>query len=793
MKLPNRRLVTTTTQNVLPQNTADPATIDCLAALEYLHEPGIAAVLGERYEQNLIYTHTGSTVVAMNPFTTIEGMYSQATKERVMAAESLASEPHVYGLMETAFRNICQDGAKDQIFLVSGESGSGKTETTKIAMEYLCKSITTNRLQQDIQASNPIMEAFGNAATIRNHNSSRFGKFVKMQFDQGRELVGAHIEPYLLEKVRVTGPSACERNYNIFYQFLSGLDEPERRRAGVGVGETWRCMGGTEPTPKDAEAWKETKQALVAYGFDPAQLAELERLLLGILRLSNVEFEADDDGNARVTGVEALQRVADSLMVDVSAVRDALTYRTMRLRGEVLKRGMTPPGAEALRDTLQMDMYEALFHLIIERINQHICSPSSAHVIGILDIFGFETMRVNGFEQLCINYANERLQKLLNTHTFDRQAEEYEREGIELPAVEYDDNQPIIDVIGGKPRGILHLLSDECRMPGGSIRGMMNKFGKAHRSSTIATLVGHPEDNKLSIDHYAGTVEYDTSLFFERNMKRSNESLLTLMRLSSLIISDDLAKHMVARSDSSTVGGVFIDQLSSLVAMISESDQHFIRCIKPNEQQTPKTVSMTKLVEQLRAGGVVAAVKVARAGFPIRMAHIQFMKRYRMLCWGVPPNIEMVVGKLSCDVRVGRTKVFLTEKEYRPLESRRSERMRAAALVIQSVVRMLRYRRWYASQQVAVAEGEREEEREEVAMTLGGETARLHASVILQDMFRLEPIDRTALRIRPRAEKPKPRRFRLKNISRYRVEIGVLLASNATSIGAGLLIALIAL
>lgn len=707
-----------------------------LTNLTHLHEPAVVYCLRSRYAMNEIYTSTGPILLALNPFKEVRGVYSDelmkqycdrgqgvASANRKKSLEKLP--PHVYAVADNAYRAMMRalddhrgdvngdlSGIVDQSILVSGESGAGKTVTTKIIMKYLAalskrsgakknekkkplKSIWTGvpqnfaspsddgtnvaspntirgrNIEQQVLESNPILESFGNARTIRNDNSSRFGKFIELKFTSTGRLVGASIDSYLLEKVRLIKQADGERNYHIFYELLAGANGSERKELLLGrlnppdfamtasASDTYKRRDNV----RDDSTFESLRKAMVTMGFDMSQQSDILQIVSALLHLSNITFDEDSSGcklNGRNFSLEPALKL---LGVSDKALEQALCCVNIEAGGErVVKRLFHNQSIKA-KEALIKSTYGALFSYLVKRINNCINGGISesedgnegkklqpAAFIGVLDIFGFESFEKNSFEQLCINYCNESLQQQFNRFVFKLEQAEYEREGIQWNFISFPDNQNVLDFIDKKRSGILSILDEQSFLTqctdssfaqlvyqkcGGGRSGQTNPFSASSRQMA---------NGKFSIHHYAGPVEYDTNGFLEKNKDElpkeiddllhssNNEFLRSLTNeMSNAESEEDKPSFSKSSLKRITVGGQFSAQLQLLRKRIDATSPHYIRCLKPNDKLEPDNFDSAIIADQLRCAGILEAVRVSRVGYPQRYLHSRFVQRYQCL------------------------------------------------------------------------------------------------------------------------------------------------------------------
>jgi len=773
---------------------------DDLINLIHLHEPALVYCLKKRFEMDKIYTFTGPILLALNPFKNCREMYSEKIMslywrrgEMSSLTEGMSSSsgeektshdidnlenlpPHVFASADVAFRNmmkcISQGGGKsakggsgelkDQSILVSGESGAGKTVTTKLIMEYISKlskkkGPTTSgekkveqnsQIEDKVRKANPVLESFGNARTIRNDNSSRFGKFIELQFKKTGSLIGACIETYLLEKVRLVHQSPGERNYHIFYELLAGASNEERDKYFLGgsVIEDYQLtsMSGTfdrRDGVEDYETYDELGKAMVTMGFSNSERNDIKGVTAALLHASNLNIVAiSDDKSGIDRNCASLEAVINLLGFKADALESALCSFSIKAGRETHIRSLPKNKAEKCLEGLIKATYSAMFLLIVKKINSAITATPAqsgqrggrsrdtgvAGFIGVLDIFGFESFEKNSFEQLCINYCNEALQQQFNLFVFKNEQEEYKREGIKWSFIKFPDNQDVLDLIDKKGCGVLAILDDQCKAPRTTDKTFAAELYKKCTSHTRFQAdflqVGALH---FGVNHYAGTVDYDTKGFVQKNKDDLPREASDLLMSSSSAFVRELANIVSGGSartakQKQTVGSQFTLQLKELRKRIDLTSPHYVRCLKPNAELVPDCYDSSMIVDQLRCAGVLEAVRVSRVGFPQRYAHSLFVLRYRTLAlkelqvasrkgarnlcsvlvktiaeqvWAMEhpqyteSRKEPVDGSMV-GIQMGKTKVFLRSRAFQQLESLRNAKMIDAAILVQSRMRV---------------------------------------------------------------------------------------------------------
>ncbi|XP_049664330.1 unconventional myosin-Vb-like [Accipiter gentilis] len=704
---------------------------DDLVALSYLHEPAVLHSLRRRFlEANAIYTYCGVILVAINPYKPLP-IYEEEVIYAYSGHEIGDMDPHIFALAEEAYKQMVRFG-KNQSLIISGESGAGKTASAKYAMRYFTTvggCLCDSSMEEKVLASSPVMEAFGNARTSRNDNSSRFGKYIEICFSQAR-VTGATIKTYLLEKSRVTFHAKAERNYHIFYQLCASATLPELQGLGLRGAESFHytCQGQctAAQNTNDVADLDSTRHAFSLLGVPEANQLELFSILAAILHLGNIVFRGRDrrgDGCFVEPADKALGLFCTLLGVEASQVMRWLCHRKLVTAGETYLKPLSRQQALDSRDALAKHMYGQVFRWMVSRVNRALRSPEGHHTsIGILDIYGFEMFELNSFEQFCINYANEKLQQLFNLHVFKLEQEEYVTEEIPWVFVDFCDNQPCIELIEGR-LGILDLLNEECKMPQGSDGSWAQKLYQTHLSSSHFQKPKRPTD-AFVVCHFAGKVEYQCDGFVEKNRDAVPEELVGLLRASKSALLAELfleegdgpmslqsrrsggprmAGHPSRRSlpnsqkSKKSISSQFKASLKRLMEMLGSTTSHYIRCIKPNDGKQPFVFDSRRAVEQLRACGVLETIRISASGYPSRWTYQEFLERYRALV-----SREELMGtdeKQICSLALerllqdpskyqcGKSKVFFRAGQVAYLEELRYRRLRSACVLLQRHLR----------------------------------------------------------------------------------------------------------
>ncbi|KAL1559627.1 Myosin-6 [Salvia divinorum] len=697
--------------SVYPKDADAPSCgVDDMTKLAYLHEPGVLQNLKSRYDINEIYTYTGSILIAVNPFQKLPHLYDGHMMEQYKGAAFGELSPHPFAVADAAYRLMMNDG-KSQAILVSGESGAGKTESTKLLMRYLAymggRSAGERRsVEQQVLESNPVLEAFGNAKTVRNNNSSRFGKFVELQFDQKGRISGAAVRTYLLERSRVCQLSDPERNYHCFYMLCAAPQE-EVQKYKLGNPRTFHYLNQTNcyelDGVDDAKEYIATRKAMDTVGISVQEQDAIFRVIAAILHLGNIEFAKGKEIDSSMPKDEKswfhLRTVAELFMCDAKALEDSLCKKVITTRDESIITDVDPKAAASRRDALAKVVYSRLFDWLVENINNSIGQDSnSKYLIGVLDIYGFESFKTNSFEQFCINLTNEKLQQHFNQHVFKMEQEEYTREEINWSYIEFIDNQDILDMIEKKRGGIIALLDQACMLPRSThetfAESLYREF-KNHKRFSKPKLAR----SDFTICHYAGDVTYQTELFLDKNKDYvigEHQALLNASECSFVSglfpVSDEESSK---QSKFSSIGSRFKQQLHSLLETLSSTEPHYIRCVKPNNLLKPAIFENHNVLQQLRCGGVMEAIRISCAGYPTKRPFYEFIDRFGILAPEVLNGstdevavCKKLLGKVGLEgYQIGKTKVFLRAGQMAELDARRTEVLGRSASIIQRKVR----------------------------------------------------------------------------------------------------------
>ena len=657
-------------------NGEDITLVDDLVMLDELNQAEIIFNLRERYSNNLIYTWVGaskSVLVSVNPFKRLPIYTPQIMDLYARPRPHMPMGPHVFAVANTALRSM-QLNELNQAILISGESGAGKTECTKQCLAFLADVCSSGQgaepvdgdghsttIEQRILMANPVLEAYGNAKTLRNNNSSRFGKWIEIHFSKnGRAISGARIDNYLLEKSRLIGQSKGERNYHIFYQ-LCKSDTYGRHKYSLAPPAMYKYLNQSGCVDADGiddrEEFEELLTAMNSLRFDDGEIDWIFQTTCGVLHLGNATFKginvvSKDGGQtsgSMHTNEEDVKLAAKFLGVPGEDLMFSMVHRSIRVRGEKSVIPLGPAAAKAATDALAKDVYGRLFDWLVQRINLSIdvdgrasaTATATRNFVGVLDIFGFEIFEINSFEQLCINFANEKLQQHFNRHTFKEEEDVYISEGVPYTKVKFIDNQPVLDLIEGKGRGILQMLDEEINMPKGTDLTFINKIERLHNNVHAAFKVekvkAKSEMTNFTVVHYAGAVKYEADGFCEKNRDKLFPGMVEMLSKSSMESMSTLyaegasLKRTGGRGTTKSMGGKFRRQLISLMKVLDTCSPQYIRCIKPNHEKRGNKFVNQMCLDQLKFSGVFEAVEIRKTGYPFRYTQQAFANRFRSL------------------------------------------------------------------------------------------------------------------------------------------------------------------
>ncbi|XP_052521213.1 unconventional myosin-Ia isoform X1 [Tympanuchus pallidicinctus] len=712
----------------------DAAAVGDLVMLDPLSEEALLRTLQERFSREEIYTYIGEVVISVNPYKPLP-IYTPEKVEEYHDCNFFAVKPHIYAIADDAYCSL-RDRDQDQCILITGESGAGKTEASKLVMSYVAavssKGEEVDRVKEQLLQSNPVLEAFGNAKTIRNDNSSRFGKYMDVEFDFKGDPLGGVISNYLLEKSRIVRHVKGERNFHIFYQLLAGgsaqLLQKLKLRPDCSHYGYLNREKSVLPGMDDAANFRAMQDAMAIIGFTPAEVTALLEVTAVVLKLGNVElsscFQASGMEASSITEPQEVQEISQLVGLDPSTLEQALCSRTVKVRDESVLTALSVSQGYYCRDALAKNIYSRLFDWLVNRINTSIRVKSGKQrkVMGVLDIYGFEIFQDNGFEQFIINYCNEKLQQIFILMTLKEEQEEYVREGIQWTPVEFFDNSIICDLIENSKVGILAMLDEECLRPGtvneDTFITKLNQIFASHkRYESKETLnAKHVTDISLPlrcfrIHHYAGKVTYNVTGFIEKN----NDLLFRDLSQAMWAAQHTLLRSLFPEGDPQrpslklppTTGSQFKASVATLMKNLYTKNPNYIRCIKPNDTKTAMLFTPDLVLAQVRYLGLMENVRVRRAGYAFRQLYQPFLKRYKMLSSRTWPHwmgndregTEVLLAELQFppeELAYGHTKIFIRSPQTLfDLEKRRQQRVAELATLIQAMFRGWRCRKQY--------------------------------------------------------------------------------------------------
>ncbi|XP_060255485.1 unconventional myosin-VIIa isoform X6 [Ovis aries] len=703
-------------RHIKPMHPTSVHGVEDMIRLGDLNEAGILRNLLIRYRDHLIYTYTGSILVAVNPYQLLS-IYSPEHIRQYTNKKIGEMPPHIFAIADNCYFNMKRN-SRDQCCIISGESGAGKTESTKLILQFLAAiSGQHSWIEQQVLEATPILEAFGNAKTIRNDNSSRFGKYIDIHFNKRGAIEGARIEQYLLEKSRVCRQAPDERNYHVFYCMLEGMNEEQKKKLGLGQATDYNylAMGNcvTCEGREDSQEYANIRSAMKVLMFTDTENWEISKLLAAILHLGNLQYEDRTFENLDACEVlfsPSLATAASLLEVNPPDLMNCLTSRTLITRGETVSTPLSKEQALDVRDAFVKGIYGRLFVWIVDKINAAIYKPPSQEVknsrrsIGLLDIFGFENFAVNSFEQLCINFANEHLQQFFVRHVFKLEQEEYDLESIDWLHIEFTDNQDALDMIANKPMNIISLIDEESKFPKGTDTTMLHKLNSQHKLNSNYIPPKNNHETQFGINHFAGIVYYESQGFLEKNRDTLHGDIIQLVHSSrnkfiKQIFQADVAMGAETRKRSPTLSSQFKRSLELLMRTLGACQPFFVRCIKPNEFKKPMLFDRHLCVRQLRYSGMMETIRIRRAGYPIRYSFVEFVERYRVLLPGVKPAYKQDDLRGTCqrmaeavlgthdDWQMGKTKIFLKDHHDMLLEVERDKAITDRVILLQKVIR----------------------------------------------------------------------------------------------------------
>ncbi|XP_073414096.1 myosin-9 [Dendrobates tinctorius] len=743
----NGKKVKVNKDDVQKMNPPKFSKVEDMAELTCLNEASVLHNLKERYYSGLIYTYSGLFCVVINPYKNLP-IYSEEIVDMYKGKKRHEMPPHIYAITDTAYRSMMQD-REDQSILCTGESGAGKTENTKKVIQYLAYVASSHKskkdqgeLERQLLQANPILEAFGNAKTVKNDNSSRFGKFIRINFDVNGYIVGANIETYLLEKSRAIRQAKDERTFHIFYYLLSGAGEHLKTELLLEAYNKYRFLSNghvTIPGQQDKDLFQETLEAMRIMGIPDDEQIGLLKVVSGVLQLGNIAFKKErNTDQASMPDNTAAQKVCHLLGINVNDFTRGILTPRIKVGRDYVQKAQTKEQADFAIEALAKATYERMFRWLVMRVNKALdkTKRQGASFIGILDIAGFEIFELNSFEQLCINYTNEKLQQLFNHTMFILEQEEYQREGIEWNFIDFGlDLQPCIDLIErpAGPPGILALLDEECWFPKATDKSFVEKVVQEQGTHSKFQKPKQLKDKAdFCIMHYAGKVDYKADEWLMKNMDPLNDNIATLLNQSSDKFASELWKdvdrivgldQVAGMGDSAspgvfktrkgmfrTVGQLYKEQLSKLMATLRNTNPNFVRCIIPNHEKKAGKLDAHLVLDQLRCNGVLEGIRICRQGFPNRVVFQEFRQRYEILTPNSIPK-GFMDGKQACVLmikaleldsnlyRIGQSKVFFRAGVLAHLEEERDLKITDVIIGFQAWCRGYIARKAFAKRQ----------------------------------------------------------------------------------------------
>jgi myosin-1 len=671
-----------------------------LVLLDDISNNAIVDVLRQHHSSQEMYTWIGPVLISVNPYTVISNLYTPATLNRYVGKKIFENPPHVYAVAENAYRNMVLYHS-DEAVVITGESGAGKTENSKKVMEYVAalasKSKEVQRIKTQLLESNPMLEAFGNAKTVRNDNSSRFGKYMSILFKYG-DPSGGKIQVYLLEKARVVGQLDTERNFHAFYQLLAGADSSTKSRLMLTSASDFRYTKGciSVKTIDDSSEFADTCKAMEWCGIQGEEQKDVWRVVAGVLHLGNVVFKDGPKDSSKAEG-PSLPSAAQQLGISPQDLEHILTERTIATGNDSMQKLLDPASASSARDALAKSLYGKLFLYLVKKANETMHTEEFASSIGVLDIFGFEILGTNGFEQLCINYTNEKLHQLFVEQTLKGEQAVYASEGIPWQKIDYIDNIPLIQMIE-KNGGMFALINEESIFPKGTDMTLFSKL-KANIKDKEFSTPPKGTQSQFQLKHYAGVVVYDTEGMLEKNKDNLYPEMVTVLSKSINSVAAALFKEEAlaqAPSKGRATGTKRPDttcvqykaMVSTLMADLMKTSLHYIRCIKPNDTKSAGVFQDPLVTTQALYLGLLENVKVRRAGYAFRMEYHRFVAKYKSTTAGhdgfnqdvKEGSIKVLKSAGISDYQVGKTMIFIkSPKSIFDLEDKKKDFLDEAA------------------------------------------------------------------------------------------------------------------
>ncbi|XP_070153036.1 myosin heavy chain, muscle isoform X16 [Polyergus mexicanus] len=707
-----------------------------MADLTYLNEASVLHNLKQRYYAKLIYTYSGLFCVAINPYKRFP-VYTHRCAKLYRGKRRNEVPPHIFAISDGAYVNMLTN-SENQSMLITGESGAGKTENTKKVIAYFATVGASTKkdkeesdkkkgsLEDQVVQTNPVLEAFGNAKTVRNDNSSRFGKFIRIHFGPSGKLAGADIETYLLEKARVISQQSLERSYHIFYQMMSGSVKGLKEMCYLSnnIYDYYNVSQGkiTIPNVDDGEECLLTDQAFDVLGFTQEEKDNIYKITAAVMHMGGMKFkQRGREEQAEADGTEEGERVAKLLGCDCADLYKNLLKPRIKVGNEFVTQGRNKDQVAYSVGAMSKAMFDRLFKWLVKKCNETLDTKQKRqHFIGVLDIAGFEIFDYNGFEQLCINFTNEKLQQFFNHHMFVLEQEEYKKEGIDWVFIDFGmDLLACIELIE-KPMGILSILEEESMFPKATDKTFEEKLNNNHLGKSPNFLKPKPpkpgqQAAHFAIGHYAGNVPYNITGWLEKNKDPLNDTVVDQFKKSTnKLLIEIFADHPGQSGDAggggggkggrgkkgggfSTVSSSYREQLNNLMTTLRATQPHFVRCIIPNEMKQPGVIDSHLVMHQLTCNGVLEGIRICRKGFPNRMVYPDFKLRYKILCANAVQEpcdpqkaTQIILDAINLDsdqYRMGHTKVFFRAGVLGQMEELRDERLSKIVSWMQAYIR----------------------------------------------------------------------------------------------------------
>jgi len=708
--------------------------VDDICTLEEVNKAALLHTVRVRYGKQQVYSRVARILIAVNPFQNLPIYGAQYLQRYRSSPDSMELPPHIYAVGLDAVNGLRRGDGKNQAVLISGESGAGKTESTKLVLSFISEAFSGGDsgpgIQDKIMQTNPVLESFGNAMTVRNNNSSRFGKWLQMTVSPSLTIQSCTVTDYLLELTRVCSQGSKERNYHIFFQLIEARQSNELKGLDIMEPKDYAYLRGCLPKAPgidDARFFEELKEAFQGLGIDSKLQYEVFSIVAGILLMGNVDFKEEGEAAKLSDDSDAspIKKAAKVLGVEAEALTKAVLMRLLKVGKDVTAKPRTAAQARATADAVARLLYGRLFKWLIKCINTTLSQNSKAtgQFFGVLDIAGFESFEQNSLEQLFINLSNEHLQQHFNNHIFKMELDDYKAEGVSVDAgLSFNDNSDIVTLIDSKG-GILSVLDEEVSMPKATDQTFLNKVFKAHEKHARLIVPKISGGGKFGIRHFAGDVTYSCDGFLEKNVDKPPDEAGDLLKASSLTIlqqigttiAEELAEaNAPGKKKAKTVSSGFRSSLASLVQKLNEADPHFIRCVKPNPEKVPDKFASTLVMEQLTCSGVFEAVRIRQSGFAARIPFGDFLGRYKIVVpkakhkaiftgsevekakafvQAIPEALQPLGGVATGDMVLGKSKVFAKQVVMIRLDRARDMAVSTYAIDIQRFARGHRTRK----------------------------------------------------------------------------------------------------